>query len=111
MILRRYIALGLLLTITRVLVPDGVLLVLHPHRHTEREVAHEGRGLKAVFTAKHTHCPSQHLFNAPALPAAECTFGVVVPGRFAQPQSEEVASRWPHGLVQTLRLRGPPALA
>lgn len=109
--LRHHIALVLLLAFVRVLLPDELLLALHAHEHTEREIAHEGKGHKAVVTAKHTHCPTDHLFNAPALPAPAFEFGVVPPVRFAQPGSEAVASLWPGRLVETLCLRGPPAQA
>jgi hypothetical protein len=106
--LRSHIALMLLLAFVRVLVPDELLLALHPHRHTEHEVAHEGKGLKAIVSAKHVHCPTDHLFNAPALPAPTFVFGVRVPTRFARPRAEEVTSHWAGRLVQTLCLRGPP---
>ena len=112
--LRRHIALVLLLAFARVLLPDTAVLALHRHAHTEHEVAHEvGSGLKGktIVGEKHTHCPTDHLFNAPALPAPAFAFGVVVPARFAPPKPVALAGVWSARLVQTLCLRGPPATA
>ncbi len=112
--LRRHISLVLLLAFTRVLVPDAAVLALHPHAHTEREAAHDaGSALKGktVVAEKHTHCPTDHLFNAPALPAPAFVWGMVVPVRYAQPESVALASVWAARLVTTRCLRGPPGTA
>ncbi len=110
---RRYhIALVLLLAFVRVLLPDTAVLALHDHRHTEHEAAHDtGSRLKGktVVGEKHSHCPTDHLFSAPALPAPEFVFGVVAPAQFVQSQSAALSSVWATRLVRTLCLRGPPA--
>lgn len=98
----------LLLAFARVLVPDSVWLALHRHEHTRREAAHEGHGYKAVVDQQHTHCDTDHLFNAPALPAPGFEFGVVVPVRFGPPTAQALTSVWARRLVQTRCLRGPP---
>ena len=101
----------LLLVFGRVLLPDAAVLALHQHAHTEREAAHEaGSGLKGktIVSEKHTHCPTDHLFNAAALLAPTFEFGVVVPVAFAQRRPGAGASVWTARLVRTLCLRGPP---
>ena len=112
--LRYHIALVLLLAFGRVLLPDTAVLALHRHTHTEGEAAHDaGSGLKGktIVGEKHTHCPTDHLFNAPALPAPTFVFGVVVPAVFAQPKPQAVSAQWAARLVRTLCLRGPPTVA
>lgn len=104
----------LLLAFARVLVPDAAVLALHTHAHTEHEAAHDhASGLKGktVVAEKHTHCATDHLFNAPALPAPVFAFGVVPPVRFARPTGVALNSVWTTRLVRTLCLRGPPAVA
>ncbi len=101
----------LLLAFARVLVPDALVLALHRHAHTEQEAAHDaGSGWKGktVVAEKHSHCPTDHLFNVPALPAPAFEFGVVVPVRYARPVPEALAGVWAARLVRTLCLRGPP---
>ena len=111
---RHHIALLLLLAFARVLLPDSAILALHHHEHTAREAAHDSAShLKGqtIVGEKHTHCPTDHLFNAPALPAPAFVFGVVVPAAFGV---EQVAARpdvWTARLVRTLCLRGPPPVA
>ena len=110
--LRRHIALVLLLAFARVLVPDALVLTLHQHPHTEHEAAHDaGSGLKGktVVAEKHTHCPTDHLFNAPALPAPAFAWGGVVPVRYARPAGVAFTSVWTARLVTTRCLRGTPA--
>ena len=109
--LRFHIALVLLLAFGRVLLPDAAVLALHDHQHTEREAAHDGgSGLKGktLVTERHTHCPTDHLFNAPALPAPAFAWGVVRPVRYAPPLPVALASVWAARLVTTRCLRGPP---
>lgn len=111
--LRHHIALVLLLAFARVLLPDSAILALHQHEHTEHEAAHASDDAlkgRTVVGEKHSHCPVDHLFNAPALPVPCFVFGVVPPGQFAQPQAVALASVWSARLVQTLCLRGPPAV-
>ncbi len=109
---RPYIALLLLLAFVRVLLPDTAVLALHRHAHTEVEAAHDHasdlRG-HTIVSEKHTHCPTDHLFDAPVLPAPTFVFGVVPPLRFPAPQPVALSSVWAARLVRTLCLRGPPA--
>ncbi len=109
--LRSHIALVLLLAFGRVLLPDAALLALHRHTHTAREAAHQVPGFKGkvLLTERHTHCATDHLFSAPALPAPVFAFGVVVPVAYEKAVSTERAAPWPARLVATLNLRGPPA--
>ena len=112
--LRSHIALVLLLAFARVLLPDAAVLALHRHAHTEHEAAHDaGSHLKGktIVSEKHSHCPTDHLFNAPALPTPAFEFGVVPPVRYARPREVAFASHWPARLVATLNLRGPPRQA
>ena len=101
----------LLLAFVRVLLPDDAVLALHWHAHTEHEAAHApGDPLKGktVVSEKHRHCPIDHLFNAPALPAPTFVFGLVVPVSFARPPDVARPSVGVVREVQTRFLRGPP---
>jgi hypothetical protein len=112
--LRPYIAVLLLLAFVRVLLPDTAVLALHQHAHTEQEAAHDAAsGLKGktIVSEKHTHCPTDHLFNAPALLAPALVFGVRLPAHFAKPKPVALTSVWAARLVRTLCLRGPPRAA
>lgn len=101
----------LLLAFARVMLPDAAVLALHAHNHTEQEAAHDtGSDFKGktIVGEKHSHCPTDHLFNAPALPAPGFEFGVRPLVRYARPELVALTSVWATRLVRTLCLRGPP---
>ncbi|NDK56888.1 hypothetical protein [Pontibacter fetidus] len=58
-----YIAIVLLLLFARVMVPDALILELHPHTHTIHN-AHEDAH-KAQVGQKHKHCPVEDNFHEP----------------------------------------------
>jgi hypothetical protein len=99
----------LLLCFVRVLLPEATVLALHRHAHTEKEAAHVGKGYKALLTAKHQHCPVDHLFDVPFQPAPELVLTPVVhtyaPLKWAHGQSV-----WEHTAPRASYLRGPPAV-
>ena len=77
--LRSYLALFLLLCLTRTLLPEAWVLALHGHEHTTEEVAYKSSGpaaaRKAVLSPKHTHCQTEQFYNVPFQAAS----AVVVP--------------------------------
>ncbi|KAA9331453.1 hypothetical protein F0P96_14510 [Hymenobacter busanensis] len=108
--LRSRLALVLLACFMRVLVPEAWILALHQHQHTEREVAHEGRGAKALLTEKHQHCGVDHLFNTPFQPAPEVVF-TPAHRTYASVVAPSGQSVWNGTERATLHLRGPPTRA
>lgn len=107
---RSRIALVLLLCFVRVLLPESVILALHQHGHTEKEVAHTGRGYKALLTEKHQHCPVDHLFDVPFQPSPELAWQPVV-FTYAAAVGEVEQSVWRQVVPAAAYLRGPPAQA
>jgi hypothetical protein len=110
--LRSYIALFLLLCLTRTLLPEAWVLDLHAHTHTTDEPAqapsfrHKG---KALVSAQHQHCPSEHFYDVPFLLSAP----VVLPQpaafpSFATAPVPTVATA-PWIARQPVQPRGPPA--
>lgn len=66
--LRPYLALLLLLCLTRTLLPAAWILALHTHEHTTEEPAFgssKHRPGKALLTAKHTHCQTEQFYQVP----------------------------------------------
>lgn len=68
--LRSYLALLLLLCLTRMLLPEAWVLTLHSHEHTKEEptfvvsCAH-AKPSHALLTAKHVHCQTEQFYNVP----------------------------------------------
>ncbi len=69
--LRSYLALFLLLCLTRTLLPEAWVLALHAHEHTTEEPvwrtgpsAHARPG-RLALTPKHTHCQTEQFYNVP----------------------------------------------
>ncbi|UYZ58629.1 hypothetical protein [Hymenobacter latericus] len=107
---RSQLAILLLLCFVRVLLPESAILALHRHQHTEKEAAHTGRGYKALLTAKHQHCPVDHLFDVPFQPTPELVLQPVV-HRYAPLKAEPYQSVWQSTTPAAAYLRGPPARA
>jgi hypothetical protein len=68
--LRSYLALFLLLCLTRTLLPEAWVLALHRHEHTTEEPvfkAGQARAVagKSLLTPKHTHCQTEQFYNVP----------------------------------------------
>ncbi|MBC6698536.1 hypothetical protein [Hymenobacter sp. BT190] len=101
-----------MLLLLRVLTPEAAVLRAHFHRHTDdthivRYAAQAGA--KAVLAAKHQHCQTEHLFDAPFQPAAP----IVVPQPvqlqpYAVYRPQAPVCRASH-LLDGASLRGPPA--
>ncbi|MBC5775798.1 hypothetical protein H8S95_17115 [Pontibacter sp. KCTC 32443] len=99
-----YIAILLLLLFTRAMVPDALILELHPHTHTihaDHTDAH-----KAQIGQKHKHCTVEDIFNVPFQ-------GTITSINVASAVSETAYfnyyhTRW-HSTSHTFSyLRGPP---
>nr|WP_262910417.1 hypothetical protein [Pontibacter silvestris] len=87
------------------MVPDGLLLHLHGHTHTEDSL-HDHH--KAEIAKKHTHCPVEDLFGAPY-------HGSVTSVAFRPATLETVYiayynSNWQGSTIFFSRLRGPPLI-
>ncbi|MBC6991482.1 hypothetical protein [Hymenobacter sp. BT491] len=109
--LRSHLALLLLLCFVRVLLPDTWVLALHWHRHTTEEPAqnarrHSSKG-KALLTAKHQHCGTNHFYNAAfqAAPPLELRFFA----QYAPLAPITAKSVWLTTAASASYLRGPPA--
>ena len=109
--LRSRLAILLLLCFGRVLVPDAWVLTLHTHQHTTEEPAHAAgprpRG-KALLTARHQHCQTDHFYNVAFQPATP----PVVPGGPVRGLTRLGAGATLPGYVAWpghTALRGPPA--
>ncbi|SHI34363.1 hypothetical protein SAMN02745146_0595 [Hymenobacter daecheongensis DSM 21074] len=104
---RSQLAVLLLLCFVRVLLPDGWVLALHAHQHTERE-PERPKAAKATLTAKHQHCHTDHFCTLPFQTVARLEFGVGA--RYCRPQAVPRVSVWAKDTPTALLLRGPPAL-
>lgn len=112
---RKLIAWWLLSLLLRVLAPEAAILRLHFHQHTEdapltSSTVKLGKH-KAMFSAKHQHCSTEQLYNAPFQPA--------VPIKLPEPvrllayavyRPQAPVCRASH-LLDGASLRGPPARA
>ncbi|MGI4743721.1 MAG: hypothetical protein ACRYG7_51870 [Janthinobacterium lividum] len=70
--LRPYLALLLLLCLTRTLLPEAWILALHAHEHTTVELAvgpSKRQPGKTLLGAKHTHCQTEQFYQVPFQPA------------------------------------------
>ncbi|HEY4650393.1 MAG TPA: hypothetical protein VIG72_03220 [Pontibacter sp.] len=102
-----YIAILLLLLFTRVMVPDALLLELHPHTHTidsDHSDTH-----KAQVGKKHKHCPVEDLFDA----SFQGTITQLeVRHTVHQTTYTNFYQTHPHSSSSSFcQLRGPPAIA
>lgn len=111
--LRSRLAYLLLLCFTRVLLPDAWLLALHQHQHTLEEPAQATRldkaNAKALLTAQHKHCQSDHFYHIPFYPVPPVELPFVVAYADGEAMRGTIAEA--HRAFQTAHLRGPPARA
>lgn len=108
--LRSRLALVLLLCFVRVALPDVWVLALHQHEHTTEEVTPAQRKQKALLTARHQHCQTDHFYNVPFQPVPPLEFAALV-GQPLRTATPHVVAGWPRNLTLTCYLRGPPARA
>jgi hypothetical protein len=111
--LRSRLALLLLFCFTRVVLPDAWILSLHQHEHTQEEPVQatqvEKAQSKALLTAQHLHCQTDHFYQIPFQPAPPLDLPlaliyartVVVGGILTEA----------HRASQTAQMRGPPSQA
>ncbi|MFD2513222.1 hypothetical protein ACFSRY_05045 [Pontibacter locisalis] len=100
----RHIAVFLLLLFFRVMVPDTLLLQLHPHTHTVHTEHSDNH--KAQVGQKHKHCPVEDLFGAPFQAAA--TPADFTPVTHAATYAVHYNSIWLGVALFNTSLRGPP---
>ncbi|RYU78928.1 hypothetical protein [Hymenobacter persicinus] len=106
---RSHLAVLLLLCFVRVLLPDALILALHAHKHTEQEPSRELKTAKAILTAKHQHCQTDHFCTLPFQVAPLLEFGVAA--AYYQPHSIRPFVAWGKASAPAALLRGPPARA
>ncbi len=100
----RHIAIILLLLFFRVMIPDTLLVQLHPHTHTvhtEQTDTH-----KAQIGLKHKHCSVEELFGAPyQLANGAIDFNTVT--HFTK-YTASYHNNWQTSPIRNTTLRGPP---
>lgn len=99
-----YIAIVLLLLFTRAMVPDALLLELHPHTHTvhaDHTDSHE-----AQIGQKHKHCPVEDIFDVPF--QGTITTIDLATAQHRSAYANFYHSYWQNNNSQSLHLRGPP---
>lgn len=108
--LRSRLAYLLLLCFTRVLLPDAWVLAMHQHEHTQEEPAQASRfdktQAKALLTAKHQHCQTDHFYHVPFYPVPPLELPFVV--RYADTEVVGGILAEAHCASRTAYLRGPP---
>jgi hypothetical protein len=110
--LRPYVALLLLLCLTRTLLPEAWVLALHPHEHTTEEPAFAPAAKrqpgKALLTTKHTHCQTEQFYDV----AYQLAQPVVVPlpqrGPTYRPLAAPATLACSAAALRRTALRGPP---
>ncbi|MHA6249519.1 hypothetical protein ACXYMU_16365 [Pontibacter sp. CAU 1760] len=105
--LYRHIALFLLLLFCRAMVPDALLLELHPHTHTIHTDQTDAK--KAQVGAKHKHCPVEDVFGKPFQGSLPPLLTVPLTHNAAQLPAFSCSGYGTAGPFEYLR--GPPALA
>lgn len=109
---RKLVAWWLLLLLLRVLTPEAAVLRAHFHQHTDDTVTVRYAaqvGAKAVLSAEHQHCQTEHLFDAPFQPATPVALPALLELRaYAVYRPQAPVCRASH-LLDGASLRGPPA--
>ncbi|MCA8832876.1 hypothetical protein [Hymenobacter pini] len=109
---RKLVAWWLLLLLLRVLTPEAALLRAHFHQHTDDTATARyaaKAGAKAVVSAEHQHCQTEHLFDAPFQPAGPVLLPAPLKLRaYAVYRPQAPVCRASH-LLDGASLRGPPA--
>ncbi|MBJ6117772.1 hypothetical protein JAO76_06200 [Pontibacter sp. BT310] len=101
-----YIAVLLLLLFTRAMVPDALLLELHPHTHTVHADYTDSH--KAQVGQKHKHCPVEDIFDVPF--QGTITTIDLTPAQHHTVYANYNYSNWQNNNSQSLYLRGPPVV-
>lgn len=109
---RPYLALLLLLCLTRTLLPEAWILALHRHEHTSEEVAFAPKAQvikgKALLTTRHTHCQTEQFYHASFQPGVP-VLAPLPPLRLSyQPLAVPVTLGSLATLLRRTALRGPP---
>ncbi|WP_345156097.1 hypothetical protein [Pontibacter saemangeumensis] len=100
----RHIALLLLLLFCRAMVPDALLLELHPHTHTVHSDSTDLK--KAQVGMKHKHCVVEDVFDTPFLGTLTSLYFVPVVHTTAYAASYINSEQG--FLLSQQYLRGPP---
>ena len=103
---QQYISCFLLLLFGRILTPDRTVLAWHPHEHTEDAPEKINTGFE--LSKKHTHCPTDNLFNAPFAPASPALVKAPLPA-FTDTYAANQVCVWKFTFPNNTDLRGPPA--
>ncbi|MDQ4140224.1 MAG: hypothetical protein M3142_06835 [Bacteroidota bacterium] len=95
----------MLLLFSRIIIPNEFILALHAHPHTTHKQA--SKTTKVKLEQKHTHCPTEHLFNS-SFYFTQTAHGVQI---VSLPTTYRVAiaSVWKFTFPNTQPHRGPPA--
>jgi hypothetical protein len=112
LVLRPYLALLLLLCLTRTLLPEAWILALHSHEHTTEEPAFarvvKRQPGKPLFTAKHTHCQTEQFYNVPFQPAPLVAVPLPHRGLTYRPLAVPAILACSAAALRRTALRGPP---
>jgi hypothetical protein len=111
LVLRPYVALLLLLCLTRTLLPEAWVLALHAHEHTTEEpTAAPSKRLvgKALLTTKHTHCQTEQFYNVPFQAAPPVAVPVPRYQLSYQPLAVPATLANSAAMLRRTALRGPP---
>ena len=112
LLLRPYIALLLLLCLTRTLLPEAWILALHAHEHTTAEPAFAPRAKrqpgKALLTTKHTHCQTEQFYNVAYQPATLVAVPLPHRGPTYRPLAVPATLACSAAALRRTALRGPP---
>jgi len=111
--LRPYVALLLLLCLTRTLLPEAWILALHPHEHTTEELAlapaAKRQPGKAKLSPKHTHCQTEQFYDAAYQPAPPVTVPLPHRGPTYRPLAVPTTLACSAAALRRTALRGPPS--
>lgn len=112
LLLRPYVALLLLLCLTRTLLPQAWILALHAHEHTTDEPAFTPRAKrqpgKALLTTKHTHCQTEQFYDVPYQPAPLVKAPLPHRGPTYRPLAVPATLACSAAALRRTALRGPP---
>ena len=109
--LRPYLALLLLLCLTRTLLPEAWVLALHRHEHTTEEPAFakvRPKAGKALLTPKHTHCHAEDFYNVPYAAASPTAVPLPPVQLSYQPLAVPTTLACSATVLRRTALRGPP---
>lgn len=90
----------------RIIIPDKLVLELHAHHHTTDQYASGDDAVK--LEQKHTHCPTEYLFNSPFYFTQ--TILPVQLVSYQRSYQATFASVWKFTLPNKEQFRGPPVV-